>query len=169
MPELIDRYRNRPLQGIGDWVSEEIVASIPRKAEELQVILGRIGDTRMVAVQNVKMEGATGVPARSISVAHDQIVGVLEGLDAAGTQYRKLSGVPEDELPVFPMVCGDKGGIAVKLDRHNAFFNIKLSKKMNQEWAILRPNEVEDVIRALVTAYDRLRSASPEAAEDLPF
>lgn len=169
MSSPIDRFRTRqhPAPNAVDWDREELISAVHRKGEELQILICQKGSGTAVVMRNVKVEGSTRIPVRSVSLTSEQIVEALSGIDAAYIRHREITAGDQGDLLSFPFICREGCGLVVKLDRHNNFFNIKVAKKANNEWAILRPNEVEEVIAALVKSYDRISTAAIQ--EELPF
>jgi len=171
----IDRFRDRKAQieaGTG-FDTEDLISTLYRKQglEEIRILVATKGGHSLVLIRTMKREGDIWMTSRWISIVPDQIEAVLDGLDKAGIHYLSVAGAPEDTLPTFPISCGDAGDLTVKLDRYNGYFNIKITRRTGNDWAIIRPNEIEEVIAALLNAYDRITGSHTEGPieEEVPF
>gem|GEM_PF-3976639 len=80
-----------------------------------------------------------------------------------------MANIPEEDVPVMPLLCSSSGEVHVKLDRFNGFFNIKISKTTGSEFAVFGPSEIEPMIKALVAAYDYAQSPADEVGHSKDF
>ena len=162
----LDRFRNRKPQTVADGAfdSEELITTIFHKSntEEIRILTTTKGHRHFVCIKTLKRDGDSWLISRSITISMSQIESILDGLDKVSIHYISLAGAPEEALPAFPLSYGGSENILVKLDRYNGNFNIKITMKFGKDWAMLYPEDIEDMITALVEAHDRIKAISSE-------
>ena len=171
----IDRFRKRESSNISisepTFESEEIIESISRKrgAEELRIIVGQTREQSFVLIRTVRLEVSSWIPVRSIWFKPEHLEGVLDGIDQAAIRYGSMACIPEEDLPVMPLLCSGPREVQVKLDRFNGFFNIKISKATGSEFAVFSPSDIEPMITALVAAYDHTQGNATPTSHNPDF
>ncbi|HEY3401154.1 MAG TPA: hypothetical protein VGK03_11045 [Geothrix sp.] len=139
----------------------------------------------LILVETHDLKDGVWRVSRSLTHHHEQVHGIIAGLQAVAKLAADLDEKSEDEWPALPVRCGMAAGeryqIFVLLDRYNGRLDARLSKALSYgsgrstEWLKFSIQDIDPMVDLFVQSHDAFRPAEDATAnvdqdsESIPF